>query len=265
MRRLSLAVMLLLVAGRVQAQATGDQPTLTLGITGGWVDGAALWEVPNQPYLESGGFVTDTFDLSRSLNSGFTFGVTSSYFPSNHFGFTGEIALLGLGTSTNCTAKFSSGSAEATDLCTSLGQANTASTAVAMSVGGVYRIASREAVSPFISAKGGIQISEQSTVDLVGYYFDQANGQQVTVRIFDDPNKTRVEFYAQFGAGFSFSAGRGYRFRLEARDNYVRLPIPDGPSDPNTGAFTTKVIGKHLFSIVLGFDILLEKKRGRRY
>jgi hypothetical protein len=87
----------------------------------------------------------------------------------------------------------------------------------------------------------------------------------VTVIIYNDPNKNRVEFYGQLAAGFSFAAGRGYRFRLEARDNSAQLPVPAGPSDPLTGSFPRGSVGKHLFSVVVGFDVLLEKKRGRRY
>jgi hypothetical protein len=160
-----------------------------------------------------------------------------------------------------------SGVQESHDVCASLAQSNTAGTSVAMSVGGVYRIASRESISPFISARIGGLIMEQSTIDLKGFFLTEGpNGtQQEEVIIFNDPNKTQFEVYGQFAAGFSFTAGRGYRIRLEARDNYVRLPIPTSPSDPVTGAYTKGSVGKHLFSIVLGFDVLLEKKRGRRY
>src|SRR5882672_5079789 len=100
MRRLPIALCFILMAGPVRAQRTGDQPVITLGITGGYVASSDLWEVPNQPYLPTGGLATDTFDLSRTLNSGFTFGLTSTYYPSSHLGLTGEIALLGLGSTT---------------------------------------------------------------------------------------------------------------------------------------------------------------------
>lgn len=267
MRRLLAALLLTLLARPALAQATGDQPVITLGITGGWVSGGSLWEVPNQLYQSTDGLAIDTFDLARSLNSGLTFGLTSTYYPNSHLGLTGEIALLGLGSETTCSAKVPSGSTETTDVCSSLAQSNTAGTAVAFSFGGVYRIASREVVSPFISARIGALVSEQSTIDLKGYYYAQTpdGQQQVTVTIFDDPNKTRLDFYGQLAVGFSFAAGRGYRFRLEGRDNYVRLPIPTSPSDLSTGAFSRSTIGKHLFSVVVGFDIVLEKKRGRRY
>lgn len=267
MRRLPAAFLLTLLARPVMAQATGDQPVITLGITGGYVGGGSLWEVPKQPYVATGALTTDTFDLSRSINSGFTFGLTSTYFPNNHFGFTGEIALIGVGSETTCSAKVPSGAVETTDVCTSLAQSNTAGTSVAVSLGGVYRIASRNVVSPFISVRVGALVSEQSTIDLRGYYYQQSPDglQQVTVIIYNDPNKNRVEFYGQLAAGFSFAAGRGYRFRLEARDNYAQLPVPAGPSDPLTGSFPRGSVGKHLFSVVVGFDVLLEKKRGRRY
>jgi hypothetical protein len=267
MRRLSTALLLTFLAQPALAQATGDQPVITLGITGGWVVGGDLWQIPNQPYPAANAPVVDTLNLARSLKPGFTFGLTSTYYPNNHLGLTGEIALLGLGTEATCSAKVPSGSTETTDVCTSLGQSNTAGTNVALSLGGVYRIASRQAISPFVSARVGILVMEQSTIDLRGYFYQQTPDglQQVTVAIFDDPNKTRVQFYGQLAVGFSFAAGHGYRLRLEARDNYEQLPVPTGPSDPSTGAFPRSTVGKHLFSIVAGFDIVLEKKRGRRY
>jgi len=161
------------------------------------------------------------------------------------------------------------GAAETRDLCTSLGQSNTAATSVGVSIGAAYRIASRQDISPFVSARIGALISEESTVDLRGYYFtpDSANvnTQQITVKVFDDPNKNRIDIYGQLTAGFAISAGHGYQIRLEGRDNYVRLPVPLSPSNESSGKFTRGRVGKHLFSVVLGFDIVLEKKRGRRY
>ena len=269
MRRLSAALLLLLLARPVLAQRTGDQAKITLGITGGLVTGGALWSVNGQPFTPPGAFVADTLDLARSLSTSFTFGLTTSYYPGNHLGFTGEIALLGLGSKTSCRITATAGSDSTRDVCNSLGQSNTAATSVGVSVGAAYRIASRQDISPFVSARVGALISEESTVDLRGYFLstDQGtlNTQQITVKVFDDPNKNRIDIYGQVTAGFAINAGHGYQIRLEGRDNYVRLPVPLSPSNESTGKFTRGRVGKHLFSVVLGFDIVLEKKRGRRY
>ncbi|MEO8029248.1 MAG: hypothetical protein ABI765_00295 [Gemmatimonadota bacterium] len=267
MRRLSAALLLILLARPALAQQTGDQPKITLGITGGLVTGSSLWSVDGQPYTPSGAFSADTLSLSRNLSTGFTFGLTTSYFPGSHLGLTGEIALLGLGSKTTCTITATHGSSETSDLCHSLGLSNTAGTSVGISLGGVYRIASRQDVSPFFSVRIGALISEESTVDLRGYYFSDTliASQQVTVPVFNDPNKNRIDIYGQLAAGFAIAAGHGYQIRLEARDNYVRLPVPLGPSAEGSGIFPRGRVSKHLFSVVLGFDIILEKKRGRRY
>ena len=269
MRRLPLGLLLVLLARPVLAQRTGDQAKITLGITGGLVTGGSLWAVDAQPYTPTGASQADTLSLARSISTSFTFGLTTSYYPSNHLGLTGEIALLGLGTKTSCRVTRTQGAGETRDLCTSLAQSNTAATSVGISIGAAYRIASRQDISPFVSARLGALISEESTVDLRGYYFtaDSANvnTQQITVPIFDDPNKNRIDIYGQLTAGFAFNAGHGYQIRLEGRDNYVRLPVPLSASAEGSGQFTRGRVGKHLFSVVLGFDIILEKKRGRRY
>lgn len=269
MRRLTAALCLMLLARPALAQ-TGDEARITLGVTGGLLTGGSLWTVNGQPFTPPHlGASADTFNLARSLSTSFTFGLTSSYFPTNHLGVTGEIALLGLGSKTSCKVTATTGFAETRDLCNSLGNAKTSSSTVALSLGGIFRVASRQDVSPFISAKIGAMISEESIADLSGTYLtlDSASvsTQQVTVPIFNDPGKTRVDIYGQVGAGFTFNAGHGYQLRLEARDNYVRLPVPTGPGQEISGNFTKGRVGKHLFSVIIGFDIILEQKRGRRY
>ena len=268
MRHQAVAFVLLLAAGQAHAQARGEEPTITLGITGGWHAGGLLWEVPNQPfYPPDAGGGSDTFDLVRNLTPGLTFGVTGSYFLNNHFGVTGEMALLGLASKTTCVPTLPTGSFQSGDLCNSLGQGNSLGTSVAILAGGIYRIASREDVSPFISVRAGLRFANASPIDVRGIYHSgpvppQEEFQKI---IFYDPDNTRVEFCGQLAVGFSFSAGPGYKIRLEARDNYTRVPIPLGPSDPVSGAYASGSVGKHVFSIVVGVDFVMEKKPGRRH
>ena len=67
------------------------------------------------------------------------------------------------------------------------------------------------------------------------------------------------------GVGTTTPIGRGFQFRWELRDNIVGIQrvtgaTPDGNFDPPHG------IGfKHLFSIMAGVDLVLERHRGRRY
>ncbi|HTO72511.1 MAG TPA: hypothetical protein VMJ30_01775 [Gemmatimonadales bacterium] len=268
MRRRVVALALLLGAGPIYAQARGEQPVITLGITGGWYAGSTLWEVPDQPFSppDAGGG-TDTFDLARSITPGLTFGVTGYYFLNNHFGLTGEMALIGLGSKTTCVPTVPTGSFQSKDLCNSLAQSSSIGSSVGMVVGGVYRVASREDATPFLSVRAGIRFANTSPIQLEGTYLSSPNPPQkeFTKVIFYDPDNTRVEFYSQLALGFSFAAGPGYRVRLEIRDNYTRAPIPLGPSDKVTGAYSTGSVGKHIVSIVAGVDFVLEKKRGRRY
>jgi hypothetical protein len=56
----------------------------------------------------------------------------------------------------------------------------------------------------------------------------------------------------------------GYRFRLEVRDQLARIEVATGPA--NSAAivpFEKRTF--HQLAMVLGYDIVLEQKRGRRY
>jgi len=59
--------------------------------------------------------------------------------------------------------------------------------------------------------------------------------------------------------------GRGYQFRFEVRDNWVRIPTVSGPAQRQGLKPPTSTSGKHVLSFTLGFDVVLERKRGRRY
>jgi len=85
------------------------------------------------------------------------------------------------------------------------------------------------------------------------------------VPIYIDDSPDRVHPYVGLGLGITAAAGKGYQFRLEIRDNYVRLPIPAGPTIHEALMPETTTKGKHVFSLMIGFDIVLERKRGHRY
>jgi hypothetical protein len=66
------------------------------------------------------------------------------------------------------------------------------------------------------------------------------------------------------GIGTTVAAGRAYQIRWEVRDNIVgiqRITGPTGPGQvpPNETAY------KHIFSINVGLDVILERRPGRRY
>ena len=66
------------------------------------------------------------------------------------------------------------------------------------------------------------------------------------------------------GIGATVAAGRAYQIRWEVRDNVVGIqritgPVVQGEVPPN------ETVYKHIFSINIGLDVILERRPGRRY
>src|SRR5207253_2100915 len=65
-------------------------------------------------------------------------------------------------------------------------------------------------------------------------------------------------------AGATIAAGRGYQIRWEIRDNIVGIQTVTGPAE--RGAVPPHETSyRHIFSLNVGLDVILEKRRGRRY
>jgi hypothetical protein len=250
-----------LVAPRAAAQ---DQATITLGLTAGYVGGASLWQVPNQPYIPPGASQADTLNITDVISPNFGFGLTTSYFKTSNFGFTGELMLLGAGTDITCEVKSTTGSIPTDQLCGTIPNSSTTGSAVTASLGLTGRVATRSAVSPFAAVRGGVIVTDQSTIQVEGQYLQDTT--VITVPVYEDPNRTMVNWYVQLSAGASFAIARGYRLRVEARDNIFPVTVVNGPTSPSVGGTPpNSSVTKQLFSLMIGFDVVLEKKRGHRY
>jgi hypothetical protein len=81
--------------------------------------------------------------------------------------------------------------------------------------------------------------------------------------ISDEQN---VSIYPLVGgaAGVMFTLSPGYQIRAELRDQLMILQRPTGPANDLAVAEIESFIG-HAPALVFGFDIVLERKRGRRY
>jgi hypothetical protein len=78
-----------------------------------------------------------------------------------------------------------------------------------------------------------------------------------------------VEPSLALGLGFTAAVAKGYQIRWEVRDNIVGIQRVTGTL-PQSGLVSPTVpphgrVFKHLFSMTLGFDVVLERRRGRRY
>ncbi|MGH7658572.1 MAG: outer membrane beta-barrel protein [Gemmatimonadales bacterium] len=257
-----LPIVMSLIAVPAAAQATADQARLSLGIGVGYVSGNDVWSVPNQPVFD-GATMIDSLAISRETRS--TIGVIfqGTYFPGEHLGFTGEAMLVGLGYDTNCRLAFASGSSRNASVCADIDESTDPGTAVALSAGVMYRVMSRQFVSPYLRANVGIAISQSKSLLAEGQFATSQGPATVIVYPNDEPKRITPAF--GFGAGATFAAGRGYQIRLEVRDNIVGIQSVtgitenDGIEPPNEIRYT------HNFSLTIGFDIVLERRRGRRY
>ena len=240
------------------AQRTGDRARLVFTVSGALVGGRGIWSVDRQP-IGAGAF-PDTLALERSFKTNFGVGFSGAYFPDENLGFTGDAFLLGVGFDDSCRPASPVGNPRNGEVCEYIDRTDRPGSAVTLGGGVIYRVASREFMSPFARVTGGLLISNQSHLALDGI----ANSGE-GVAIYTDDGGTRVTPSLAFGIGTTVVLGRAYHLRWEIRDHLIQVdritgPIPfNGSEPPHDGAW------KHLLSVLVGLDVVLERQRGRRY
>jgi opacity protein-like surface antigen len=263
-RRLCWPALLLigsLVPGVLRAQHTGDQARLMFTVGGGIVVGDHLWSVGKQAVQFTD--PTDTFALSRRITSNLGIAFSGTYFGGEHLGLSMEGFLVGLGFEDSCQQVFASGNLDVADACTSIQGATKSATSVFLSAGPVYRINSRSLFSPYVRANLGVVFSNQSSIRTIGH-FPSPEG-QVDLIVYDDDHDTRAEPALGLGAGFTAAIGPGYQLRWEVRDNIVGIQTVTSSTPEARVIPPHERVFKHLFSLTVGFDVVLERRRGRRY
>lgn len=254
----------LLLAAPLAGQATADQArlmfTLGFGQTSG---GGTLWRVGNQPFIVGPGQV-DTLAVDRSFRRSLNVLFSGTYFPRSSLGFNVEAQLLGLATRDGCTAVATTGAAETAQLCNSISRNEDNASAVSLSGGLVYRAWSSQPLHPYVRANAGFVVSQQSFLNMEGKLGDDSTGRSV-LALYRDDHPVGVHPFVSFGGGIVAVIGRGYQFRTEIRDNWVRLPAVARASARQDLKPASTTVGKHFLSVTIGFDIVLERKRGRRY
>ena len=263
-RWMALAAGAALTSSPLLAQATADQSRLSLGVALGATVGTSLWRIANQP-VPDGPLLTDVLDISRELKTSLAVVFHGTYFPGDHLGFTGEAMLIGLGFDDNCEITAASGSVRNAALCTDIKQNDIPASAVALSIGTMYRVWSRKPLSPYGRVHLGMVVTQHSGAQLTGHFPDPS-GQPVDFTVYQDPKQRRISPVLGLGVGFTAALGHGYQLRWEFRDNITGTQIVTGPTSgapqqepPHKNAY------KHVFSVTFGFDVVLERRRGRRY
>jgi hypothetical protein len=243
----------------VAAQKTGDQSRLVFTVSAAYITGKDLWTIPNQPIRNQ--LPADTLFISRSIKNNFGAGFSASYFRGDHLGLTADAFLLGLGYEDRCHIAAPLRDAQSARICADIDTQDKSAAAVAISVGAIVRVASREFISPFARFGAGLLFNNQSPVFMAG--FDSQDG--ALHIIYDDDRTTRVRPNFEIGVGTTVAVSKAYHLRFEVRDNFVGVvrvtePIPQVGTIPPHG--TTY---RQLWSLLVGVDVILERIRGRRY
>lgn len=251
-------VALALGAQCATAQATHDAPTLTLGLSAGWTQGADFWHITNQPITAPAGQF-DIFDIHRRLTGNFSFGFQATVYKSPNVGFTAEVSYLGIGTQDTCILATATGYQQSRDACTALNTSTRSTSAANFLAGVVLRPWSRALIQPYGLVRAGFSAISNNLVALTAI--------TSTVRVPIYPSSGGLDFRpsGMIGLGLATNFGVGYQFRLEGRETWLQLSTVTGPSAHDEIAPPTGTVFKRLGSLLIGFDVILEKSRGRRY
>ncbi|HEV2291508.1 MAG TPA: hypothetical protein VGR60_06695 [Gemmatimonadales bacterium] len=252
-------------AGPLRAQATADRARLAVGLGIAYHGGGHIWTQDGQTIIDQSANV-DTATVGRDIQSQFGLSFLAAYFPTEQWGVIGEVQFLGLHYVDSCRLLTNHSGGEAQQICQNIEGRGHDGTAVTLTLGGIFRPWPNSALSPYLRASGGLNVSQNSSVRMIGTWVTSTS-EEADYYIFGDPSPGEITPMLGLGGGFTAPTGRGSQFRFEVRDNVVFLRHPTGTqSAPDPGLSPpTKVLASHLFSLNLGFEIVLEKKRGHRY
>lgn len=242
-------------------QATRDQSRLVVGVSAGWIGGTDLWSVPDQPIL-AGGQQQDIFDLNRRVRSNLTFIGQATYFAGDHVGVTAEVSYLGLGTTDQCLFVPGTNDPFNRDACAVINGDDRSASAVALTAGVVLRPLSRAGIQPYARAMAGVALMPRSTIPVtavLGVRDDEV------LAVYLESNDKDARPTGVLAFGLSTAPSSGYQLRVEARATAVQLLAVSGATASQNRVPMTKSVTKVLPSITVGMDIVLEKRRGRRY
>ena len=266
MRRLLLSLALLLpaLAGTTQAQRRSDQARLSFGMSVGYNGTTDVWSIRGQELFDN--FSRDTADFTRQVRPTIGLAFTGTYFPNDRIGFAAEAHLIGLGFEDGCTMRSNSGSFRNAQTCIDINGKNSAGTSVAATAGVMYRPFPWTTVQPYVRVNAGALVSQVSAVRMRATIpTDTTRTDFVDVYVFEDDHPASVAPTGALAMGITAFVARSYQLRFEVKDNMVSLEhvtgtVPFTPAEP-----TSERKLHHVFSMTLGLEVVLEKKRGRRY
>jgi hypothetical protein len=255
-----------LLAAATAAAQEGGQPNLILTIYGGVSTGQQLWDVPRQTLVFGGSTSNppDTVQLIRQLNSGFMLGGVFQLFPRGALGFSVDIGYRSLSFDDTCTpvAPFQTDPSFANQiLCDNITALDhRGGSVVTVGLTGIARVAPGALISPYVRVGANLAFTTVSTIEVAAP--DTVAGLPRVVIRDDNPNRNSVGLLA--AGGIMVRVGMAYQLRFEVRDDMTMFERVAGPANAVAIAPTEMELF-HSLGLVLGFDVLLEQRRPRRY
>lgn len=262
-RSLILALLCTLgAAGSARAQARADQARLTFGIGLGYSGATDVWSIDGQTLIDNSNVDTASFARSVRPSLGITF--LGTYYPGQHWGVVGSIHLLGLAFEDGCILRTNSGSSNNVEICDDIDGSSSPGTTVTTTVGALYRPMPWSEIQPYLRADVGLVLSQLSTVRMRGTYTNGADS-LVDYFVYQDDHPASIHPALALGAGLTAFLSRSYQVRLEGKDNIVWLEEVAGTVSGPNALPPTVTQPHHVFSLTIAIEVVLEKRRGRRY
>ena len=247
--------------GTLRAQ-TNDEARLTLGIAAGYIGSLILWDVPNQPIASSNS--PSIFHLRRETHSDISISGQATFYRGPHFGFTGEFTYVGLGNTDSCTLVQDGGDVELVAACNALQGAQGSASTTLVQGGVVFRPLARSFLQPYFKGIVGLAFTPSSTI-MTRSTYGSIGDTALILTIYKDDNWKAVRPAWTVAFGISTAPSSGYQLHLEVRESWLPLGVVTGPTTGQGFVPPHKSVIKGFPSILVGFDIVLEKQRGRRY
>lgn len=265
----TVSLLALALAGTARAQSSSE-PSLVFSITGGLTTGQRLWSVNNQeiPVVKPGPLETDSLVLARRLQPGLVASLGMSFFRNRHFGLNAEIAYFGINSKQQCIgpAVYKAGTTNQNQIgCETANNRNAGTSVIGFMGGAIYQLGDSATFRPYFRANAGLGL-------LAASYVETNGDLSCTTGVCPFPllleKSTRsMTWLVSLSAGIAVDLGPGYRVRMEGRDLLISLPHVDGPAPlgPTGAVATTRSVLKHIPMFMIGFDVMLERRRARRY
>ena len=249
------------------AAQEGPRPRLILSIGAGVHSGHSLWQIGEQPLEVPDPDILgyDTLRLARQLSSGLVVNFSGTYFTSGIVGFYGDVTFMDAGMDDGCAPVapyYPAPEEENAELCQSIQGSVAANSILLAGLGLILRASPRGQSNPYIRAGVGYARVSNSTIGMAGAY--EVSGNAFSRQVIADESPVGGSPTLLLAAGMMQSIASGYQLRLEVRDDFFALERVTGPANA-LGAVTTETAWYHHLSLTIGFDIVFDRKRARRY